>query len=295
MSPADEGRRPPRSSQLIDAAEETAAAAGRLGYGMLSFALGLLPRQSRTHMHNAVRELSYAFVDLPRTFAEYARPPIEAWAAEGVQIADHHASHPAGAASSTGAPAQRVPITSEPASPPPAAAAVPPGATPQPDDAGVDPSTGATATGAATAGTPGAPSATSGASATGPLGARPGLAQAGAARAAAARLAITHIEYDPPGKDVDGEYVLIRNGTAAPVDLTGWTLHDGKAIHSFVFPPFTLAPGAEVKLWTKAGANDAANLHWGERRAIWNNDGDTGTLKNAAGAVISSFTYAGSK
>ncbi|MEI7773073.1 MAG: lamin tail domain-containing protein, partial [Chloroflexales bacterium] len=106
---------------------------------------------------------------------------------------------------------------------------------------------------------------------------------------------IAHIEHNPPGRDIDGEYVLIWNTNDAPMDLTGWTLSDVSANHTFTFPAFTLGPGAEVKLWTKRGNNDEANLHWNSRKAIWNNNGDTGTLKNTDGAVVSVYTYTGKK
>jgi hypothetical protein len=71
-------RRPQqRSNALLDTAEDAARGVGRFGYGLLSLGLGLLPRQSREHMHNAVRELSYAFASLPRDFAEVAGNEVE--------------------------------------------------------------------------------------------------------------------------------------------------------------------------------------------------------------------------
>jgi hypothetical protein len=111
--------------------------------------------------------------------------------------------------------------------------------------------------------------------------------------AAAARITIAHIEYNPPGRDRDGEYVLLRNNTAEPVDMTGWKLSDGGGHHSFTFPAFRLAPGAEVKLWTRAGTANTTNLYWANRGAIWNNTGDTATLKDAAGQLVASYSYQG--
>jgi hypothetical protein len=116
-----------------------------------------------------------------------------------------------------------------------------------------------------------------------------------AAASVATGVDIAHIEYDPPGRDLDGEYVLLWNTSETPVALTGWVLTDGDAKHTYTFPPFTLAPGSEVKLWTKRGADDASNLYWNNSRAIWNNDGDTGTLRDASGTTISVYTYTGKK
>lgn len=106
-------------------------------------------------------------------------------------------------------------------------------------------------------------------------------------------LTIATIEFNPEGSDVAGEYVRIANGGAEPIDLTGWTLRDFASRHTYTFPAFTLAPGAEVQIWTKAGADDAANLYWGQRAAVWNNDGDTAVLTDADGAEVTSYTYEG--
>ena len=105
------------------------------------------------------------------------------------------------------------------------------------------------------------------------------------------RIVIAHVEYDPAGSDLQGEYVLLRNETDAPVDLAGWKLQDMGSKHSFTFPAFTLAPGAEVRLWSGSGAVDAANLYWGNRGAVWNNVGDTAVLVDAEGHEISRLSY----
>ena len=228
--------RPRRNNELLDAAEDMATGVGRLGYSLLSLGLGLLPSQSRAHMHNAVRELSYAFAELPRTFANSAGVAINDWAAD----ADSMAAAPTAAEASSGATAapgvRRVRV---PAGPP----------------SSVPITTVTVATG----------------------------------------VMITHIEYDPPGRDLDGEYVLLRNTGATPAELTGWTLRDGDSKHLFIFPAFTLAPEATVQLWTKAGTHAAANLYWGSGGAIWNNADDTGTLSDRSGVLVSSFAYAGNK
>ncbi|MBP1464975.1 lamin tail domain-containing protein, partial [Candidatus Chloroploca sp. M-50] len=106
---------------------------------------------------------------------------------------------------------------------------------------------------------------------------------------------IVHIEFDPPGRDVDGEYVLLRNTAKMPMLLAGWKLSDGGDKHTFTFPSFTLNPGGEVKIWTKSGKNNAGNLYWNNRIPIWNNTGDTATLRDGQGNVIARYTYEGKK
>lgn len=108
-------------------------------------------------------------------------------------------------------------------------------------------------------------------------------------------LTISFIEYNPEGRDVEGEFVRISNGSAAAIDLTGCTLRDYATRHTYTFPAFTLAAGADVQLWTKEGSDDAANLYWGKRSAVWNNEGDTAVLADPQGAEIASFTYEGDK
>ncbi len=101
---------------------------------------------------------------------------------------------------------------------------------------------------------------------------------------------IKYIHYDPPGSEVENEYLVIQNDTSSQVDLSNWTLRDA-ANHVYVFPRFSLESGAAVSIWTKAGNNDSSNLYWGRRQAVWNNLGDTAILRDAAGAEISRYTY----
>jgi Lamin Tail Domain len=95
---------------------------------------------------------------------------------------------------------------------------------------------------------------------------------------------------DPPGSDVDGEYVRIRNDGTSSVTMTGWTLRY-LADAVYTFPAFTLSPGAEVLVWVRAGVNDAANLYWGRGSAVWNNLGDTAILRDASGGAVARFSY----
>lgn len=107
---------------------------------------------------------------------------------------------------------------------------------------------------------------------------------------APAQVTIVLVAYDPPGDDVQGEYVLLRNAGGSAATLTGWTLRD-EADTVFMFPAFTLAAGAEVSVWTKSGTNDDANLYWGRGQPIWNNAGDTAILRDAAGAEVARYGY----
>lgn len=106
-------------------------------------------------------------------------------------------------------------------------------------------------------------------------------------------IAITYIESNPAGSDLEGEYVRIANNTSSAINMTGWTLRDEGRKHSFTLPSFMIAPGAVVQIWTKGGQNDATNLYWGQRGAVWNNTGDTAILLDAEGKQVSRFSYKG--
>lgn len=106
-----------------------------------------------------------------------------------------------------------------------------------------------------------------------------------------AQVAIAQVEYDPPGDDVVGEFVRIVNSGAGAADMSGWTLSDA-AGNRYTFPAFSLAAGAEVRVWTGAGVNGAANLYWGLSQAVWNNSGgDTAILRTSAGVEVARFSY----
>jgi hypothetical protein len=101
---------------------------------------------------------------------------------------------------------------------------------------------------------------------------------------------IVTVLFDPVGPEPQGEYVLIENDRAAPVDLAGWALADA-AQHTYRFPAFTLVPGATVRVWTGTGNNDAENLYWGRHQAVWNNTGDLAILRDTAGSEVSRYAY----
>jgi hypothetical protein len=86
------------------------------------------------------------------------------------------------------------------------------------------------------------------------------------------------------------EHVRIENFGAAPNTLTGWTLCDDDG-NCFTFPGFVLNPGTLVRVWTGFGANDADDLYWNRGEPVWDNGGDTATLRNAGGGVIHTYAY----
>jgi micrococcal nuclease len=102
------------------------------------------------------------------------------------------------------------------------------------------------------------------------------------------------VEADAPGDDresLNGELVRVRNERPEPLDLSGWTLRD-EADHVYEFPDGTrLAPGRELTVYTGAGTDGDGDLYWGESRPVWNNAGDTATLRDADGRVRAERSY----
>ena len=121
------------------------------------------------------------------------------------------------------------------------------------------------------------------------------IAQA-APRPAMPRVQITGIFYNSPGKDtgsnasLNHEWVRLHNRTSRPISLTGWRLLD-KAGHLFVFGSYTLKAHATVKIHTGHGRRGPGNRYWNHSWYIWNNDGDTATLRTAGGAAEARCRY----
>jgi hypothetical protein len=107
---------------------------------------------------------------------------------------------------------------------------------------------------------------------------------------------ITGIYYNSPGPDrgsnasLNHEWVALRNVTGHRVRVTGWRLRD-RAGHVFRFGTLTLRAHAQVKVHTGRGRRSRRNRYWGQRWYIWNNDGDTATLRTAGGRFADRCSY----
>lgn len=106
-----------------------------------------------------------------------------------------------------------------------------------------------------------------------------------------AKLTITNIFYDGvEGNQEPDEYVEIKNiGESA--NIKGYTLSDesGKI---YTFKDFNLATDQSVKIFTGCGDDASNSLYWCfTNSAIWNNSGDTATLKDSSGKEIESYNY----
>lgn len=75
------------------------------------------------------------------------------------------------------------------------------------------------------------------------------------------------------------------------IDMTGWTLEDA-ANHEYTFPDDFVIDGL-VYLHTFGNETDSneTDLFWGMGSAVWNNEGDTATLKDSGETVASTYEY----
>ncbi len=85
------------------------------------------------------------------------------------------------------------------------------------------------------------------------------------------------------------QWVEIANEGTGSVDLTGWTLMNMEN-QTYSFPAnFTLEAGSTVRVHSGRGDNTSSDL-WSSTLQ-WGEMGDTATLKDATGKIISEYGY----
>jgi hypothetical protein len=105
------------------------------------------------------------------------------------------------------------------------------------------------------------------------------------------QIAITNANFVAPSPEKENlveEWVEISNIGSSDADLTGWVLEDGQN-HTYTFLDFSLTAGAKVKVRTGVGEDSSEDLFWNRSSSIWNNGGDTATLMDAAGKIVSRY------
>ncbi|MDK1473008.1 lamin tail domain-containing protein [Streptomyces sp. 549] len=113
---------------------------------------------------------------------------------------------------------------------------------------------------------------------------------------AAGSVHLYKIYYDSPGADRGGntslnaEYVEIRNTTGKAVSLKGWTIKD-RTGYTYTFGTYSLGASKTVKVRTGQGSDTAANRYWNRKWYVWNNTGDTATLRKATGTKVDTCDY----
>jgi len=112
---------------------------------------------------------------------------------------------------------------------------------------------------------------------------------------AASRVQASGLHCDASGNDnyssnLNGEYVVFKNSANRGIRMGGWKVHYKGRIHTYRFPSgFKLGAGKTVTLHSGKGNNGNGHLYWGRSNgAVWNNDGDTATLRDRSGGFLDS-------
>ena len=112
------------------------------------------------------------------------------------------------------------------------------------------------------------------------------------------RIQINEIYYNSPGRDtgsnssLNAEWVRLYNTSSSKISLTNWTLRDA-AGHVFKFGTYTLGAHSYVKIHTGHGTGTQSDRYWNKSWYIWNNTGDTATLRDPSGGTVDSCHYSG--
>ncbi|MEV6305384.1 lamin tail domain-containing protein [Actinoplanes sp. NPDC051861] len=103
-------------------------------------------------------------------------------------------------------------------------------------------------------------------------------------------------QYDSPGPDgrspasLNAEWITIVNDGTAPLSVADWTVRDASRV-GYTFGKVTIPAKGVIRLHTGKGRNTATDLYWNSGNYIWNNTGDTATLRDAAGRVVDTCTW----
>jgi len=115
---------------------------------------------------------------------------------------------------------------------------------------------------------------------------------AGATAPAAGSVQFTRIQYNSPGTDngsntsLNGEWVRLTNKTSKAMNLKTWTVRDASA-HVYTFSAtFNLGAGKSVTVHTGKGTSTSTDRYWGRTGYVWDNGGDTATLRTGSGKTI---------
>ena len=117
---------------------------------------------------------------------------------------------------------------------------------------------------------------------------------AGESASGSTEIAVATIHADADGNDhenLNDEYIVFENTGGEPIDLGGWTVADAAGASYQIPTGFSLESDDSVTLYTGSGTDSDTELYWGAGRAVWNNGGDTITLKDESETVVLQREY----
>lgn len=109
-------------------------------------------------------------------------------------------------------------------------------------------------------------------------------------------LRFTKIVYNPDGDEryyPNREKVYVKNVSGSKQNLQDVVLMDANGYHSFKMPSYGLPAGQTVIVHSGSGTNGNGHLYARWNTAVWNNSGDTATLRAANGTLIDKCSWVG--
>jgi hypothetical protein len=123
------------------------------------------------------------------------------------------------------------------------------------------------------------------------------------AEAATPAVQFTKVQYNSPGSDdrsntsLNAEWVRLTNTTKSTINLKNWTVRDAAGkVYKFT-ANYNLGAGKNVYVHTGKGTDgkpDVQHRYWQSGNYIWNNTGDTASLRNPSNNTIDSCTWGSS-
>lgn len=90
--------------------------------------------------------------------------------------------------------------------------------------------------------------------------------------------------------NLNDEYVILKNKCDMGIEMTGWAALDSSN-GSFIFPFLLLASRHTITLRSGRGGNNATDLFWGSKKAVWNNNKDALKLIDSKGRMMLNYSY----
>jgi hypothetical protein len=107
-------------------------------------------------------------------------------------------------------------------------------------------------------------------------------------------LTVDRVRADADGNDYDNlndEYVVFENTGDSSLDISGWTVTD-EVDHTYTVPDgVSVDAGDTLTLRTGSGPDGDGERYWGSGSPIWNNGGDTVTVRDDSGHTVIEHSY----
>ncbi|WP_030723839.1 lamin tail domain-containing protein [Streptomyces sp. NRRL F-2580] len=110
------------------------------------------------------------------------------------------------------------------------------------------------------------------------------------------RVEISRVQADSPGHDdrsnrsLNAEWVEITNTTRDAINLRGWTLRNSDG-NRYRFDNVRIGGRATIRIHTGNGRDTRTDLFQDRRNYVWDNHGDTATLRDDRGRTVDTETW----